>query len=297
MLFGDGEAFVKNSELRRGLASLAADFRLRPGTAIEGLYSYYNVVQRGFPGWFTYGRANARSAFIELPLDAPDPSRQGFGQESAGLDLTSNIAQVRVRHQINSAWRLTAGVLNQRADRSISTQVNALTSSAGAYTSSLRSDLRRSSPSDGIPEGLYPDGPDQTRRLGRDRRLQIQLVPISRTRRRCAARFRQRGVSGVSVPRQAYLPRQLLPLQQRSSAGRQRVGSGDDRSPLVCQDCAQPGLDLGRHLQQRRCPDERLPDERRQPISQPHLQACAAHDFVRHLLEQPAAATSRRARP
>jgi len=137
MLFGDGQAFVRNSELRRGLASLAADFPPRSGTAIEGLYSYYNVVQRGFPGWFTYGRANARSAFIELPTDAPDPSTQGFGQESAGLNLTSNIAQVRVRHQINSAWRLTAGVLNQRADRSISTQVNALTSSAGAYTSSL----------------------------------------------------------------------------------------------------------------------------------------------------------------
>lgn len=137
MLFGDGQAFVKNSELRRGLANLAADFRPRPGTTIEGLYSYYNVVQRGFPGWFTYGRANARSAFIELPPDAPDPSRQGFGQESAGLDLTSSIAQVRLRHQINSAWRLTAGVLNQRADRSISTQVNALTSNAGSYSSSL----------------------------------------------------------------------------------------------------------------------------------------------------------------
>src|SRR4029077_8692527 len=114
MLFGDGQAFVRNSELKRGLASLAVDARPFANTVIEGFYSYYNVVQRGFPGWFTYGRANARSAFVELPSDAPDPSREGFGQESAGLDLTSNIAQLRVRQQINSTWRLSIGVLNQR---------------------------------------------------------------------------------------------------------------------------------------------------------------------------------------
>jgi iron complex outermembrane receptor protein len=137
MLFGDGQAFVRNSELKRGLASLAVDVRPFANTVVEGFYSYYNVVQRGFPGWFTYGRANASSAFIMLPADAPDPSREGLGQESAGLDLTSNIAQLRVRHQINSTWRVSFGVLNQRADRGISTQVNALTSSAGGYRSSL----------------------------------------------------------------------------------------------------------------------------------------------------------------
>jgi iron complex outermembrane recepter protein len=137
MLFADGQAFVRNSELKRGLASLAADVRPFADTVIEGFYSYYNVVQRGFPGWFTYGRANATSAFIMLPPEAPDSSLEGLGQESAGLDLTSNIAQLRVRHQFNSTWRLSIGVLNQRADRSISTQVNALTSSAGSYRSSL----------------------------------------------------------------------------------------------------------------------------------------------------------------
>jgi iron complex outermembrane recepter protein len=137
VLFGDGESFVKDSELKRGLASLAADYKPFTRTVIEGFYSYYNVAQRGFPGWFTYGRANARSAFILLPADAPDPSQPGLGQHSAGVDLTSNIGQVRVRQEINGTWRLNVGVLNQRADRSISTQVNALTSSAGNYTSSL----------------------------------------------------------------------------------------------------------------------------------------------------------------
>jgi iron complex outermembrane receptor protein len=137
VLFGQGTAYVKNSESKRGLASLAVDARPFEHTVVEALYSYYHVEQHGFPGWFTYGRPNARSAFIELPPDAPDPSREGFGQSSAGVDLTSNIGEVRVRHEINSTWRLAIGVLDQRADRAISTQVNALTSGAGNYTSSL----------------------------------------------------------------------------------------------------------------------------------------------------------------
>ena len=103
-------------------------------TVVEGFYSYYHVEQHGFPGWFTYGRANSRSTFVELPPDAPDPALVGLGQSSAGIDLTSNIGEVRVKHDINANWRLTAGALAQRADRSISTQVNALTTSTGNYT-------------------------------------------------------------------------------------------------------------------------------------------------------------------
>jgi iron complex outermembrane receptor protein len=136
-LFGDGEAFVNGSNLKRGLASLAADARPFAHTTIEGFFSYYNVVQQGFPGWFTYGRATNRSAFIELPPDAPDPARHGYGQSSAGLDLTSRIGEVRVKQDINADWRLSVGVLDQRTDRDISTQVNALTNGTGGYTASL----------------------------------------------------------------------------------------------------------------------------------------------------------------
>ncbi len=136
-LFGNGETFVKGSMLRRGLASLAADVRPFAHTTIEGLFSYYDLVQHGFPGWFTYGRANSRNTFIELPPDAPDPARQGYGQSSAGLGLTSRIGQIRVKQDINAGWHLNVGMLAQRTERDISTQVNALTDSAGSYTSSL----------------------------------------------------------------------------------------------------------------------------------------------------------------
>jgi len=136
-LFGDGETIVNGSNLKRGLFSLAADVRPFAHTTIEGFFSYYNLVQHGFPGWFTYGRANARTTFIEPPENAPDPAHQGYGQSSAGLDLTSRIGEIRVKHDINANWRLSVGVLNQRTDRDISTQVNALTNSIGSYTSSL----------------------------------------------------------------------------------------------------------------------------------------------------------------
>jgi iron complex outermembrane recepter protein len=136
-LFGNGGAYVEGSNLKRGLVSLAADARPFTRTTIEGFFSYYNLVQQGFPGWFTYGRANSRNTFVQLPPDAPDPTRQGYGQSAAGVDLTSRLGEIRVKQDINADWRFSVGVLNQRTDRDISTQVNALTNSAGSYTSSL----------------------------------------------------------------------------------------------------------------------------------------------------------------
>lgn len=137
LLASDGAAFVKDSRLARHLVSLAADARPFDRTVFEGFYSHYRLTQRGLPGWFTYGRANSRNAFIELPSDAPDPSTPGYGQSSAGLDLMTRIGQVRVKHDISANWRLSVGALDQLVTRDISTQVNALTDNAGSYTSSL----------------------------------------------------------------------------------------------------------------------------------------------------------------
>jgi iron complex outermembrane receptor protein len=137
LLFGNGSAFVNNSELTRRLASLAGDVRPFANTVVEAFYSYYNVEQRGFPGWFTYGRASAATPFIRLPEDAPDPAREGYGQESAGLDLRTRIGELRVKHDFSANWHLSAGALDQLVTRDISTQVNALTNEAGSYTASL----------------------------------------------------------------------------------------------------------------------------------------------------------------
>ena len=136
-LGGNGEMFVGNSELTRSMVSLAGDVRPFDRTVVEAFYSHYNLEQRGFPGWFTYGRSNRSAAFILVPEDAPDPAREGYGQPDAGVDLESRIGQARVRHEFNSNWRLSVGVLDQLVERDISTQVNALTDNAGTYTASL----------------------------------------------------------------------------------------------------------------------------------------------------------------
>ena len=136
---GDGETFVRNGDLTRKMISLAGDVRPFEHTVVEAFYSHYNLEQRGFPGWFTYGRANRTSPFILVPEDAPDPAREGYGQPDAGLDLESRIAQGRVKHDLNGNWQLSVGVLDQLVERDISTQVNALTDDAGNYTASLAS--------------------------------------------------------------------------------------------------------------------------------------------------------------
>ena len=138
-LTGNGETFVDGSDLERRLFSVAGDYKPFVHTAVEAFYSYYSLEQRGFPGWFTYGRANASSTFVLVPGEAPDPTRVGYGQPDAGLDLQSRIGQLRVLHDFSPNWHLTLGVLDQLTDRDISTQVNALTSNTGDYTASLAS--------------------------------------------------------------------------------------------------------------------------------------------------------------
>jgi len=138
-LAGNGEMFVNGSELTRKMISAAGDVRPFDRTSIEAFYSHYNLEQRGFPGWFTYGRANNRTAFVLVPANAPDPARQGYGQPEAGVDLASRIGQLRLRQQLTPNWSLSVGALDQLVERDISTQVNALTDNVGNYTASLGS--------------------------------------------------------------------------------------------------------------------------------------------------------------
>jgi iron complex outermembrane receptor protein len=142
LLLGDGEGYVDHSQLRRQLAAGAGDVRLTNSTVIEGNFSYYNLFQHGYPGWFAYAPTTAPlsiagSKSILLPQDAPDPTLRGFGQSFSGVDLTSEIGELRVKHDFNSNWRLVAGVLNQVSDRNINTAVNQLIDNNGNYRSYL----------------------------------------------------------------------------------------------------------------------------------------------------------------
>jgi iron complex outermembrane receptor protein len=142
LLLGDGEGYVDSSQLRRQLAAGAGDVRITNNTVIEGNFSYYNLFQHGYPGWFAYAPTTtplsvAGSKSILLPPDAPDPTLRGYGQSFSGVDLTSQIGEVRVKHDFSSHWHLVVGVLNQLSDRNINTAVNQLIDNTGNYKSYL----------------------------------------------------------------------------------------------------------------------------------------------------------------
>jgi iron complex outermembrane recepter protein len=129
-LFGEGDAWVDNSHAKRVLGSLAVDVRPLENTVIETNYSYYHLIETGYPGWFSYGEK------ITLPV-APDPENVGYGQNYAGVDLLTRMGSARLKHDFNSDWHLVVGALNQDASRDINTPVNNLTNNNGNYTSSL----------------------------------------------------------------------------------------------------------------------------------------------------------------
>ncbi len=139
LLFGDGTQFVEASRLRRRLAEFAFDLRPTESTTIDAHYSVYDIVQRGYPGWFSYGpssKTNAAAPDYILPA-VPDPTRRGYGQAYAGVNLTTQTTSVRLLHDFTPNWHAMAGGLAQRLDRFIDTPVNTITDNNGNYSSSL----------------------------------------------------------------------------------------------------------------------------------------------------------------
>jgi len=140
LVLADGAGYVKESQLRRQLAAVAADVRLGARSVIEGNYSYYNLFQHGYPGWFAYSPTTTPlyvpgSKSILLPETAPDPTREGYGQSFSGVDLTSHIGELRFKHEFSPAWHLVVSGLDQLSDRNINTAVNQLLNNNGDYKS------------------------------------------------------------------------------------------------------------------------------------------------------------------
>jgi iron complex outermembrane receptor protein len=139
LLFGDGTEFVQASRLRRRLAEFAFDLKPTDHTTLDAHYSVYDIVQRGYPGWFVYGpssKTNAAAPDYILPA-APDPTRRGYGQAYAGVNLTTQSTSVRLLHDFSPNWHAMAGGLAQRLDRFIDTPVNTIEDNSGDYSSSL----------------------------------------------------------------------------------------------------------------------------------------------------------------
>lgn len=143
LLYGDGTQFLEGSRLRRRLAMFAFDLRPTPRTIVDAHYSAYDIVQRGYPGWFTYGENTAIKGTAQNPSPdfilpgAPDPTRRGYGQAYAGVNLTTQSTSARGLHDFSNNWHAMGGGLAQRLDRFIDTPVNVITSNNGDYKSSL----------------------------------------------------------------------------------------------------------------------------------------------------------------
>jgi iron complex outermembrane receptor protein len=143
LLYGDGTQFVAESRLRRRLAEFAFDLRPTDRTTLDAHYSVYDVVQRGYPGWFVYGQNKAIAGTTQDPSPsyilptAPDPTRVGYGQAYAGVNLTTQSTSARLLHDFSPNWHAMMGGLAQRLDRFIDTPVNYIQDNDGNYNSYL----------------------------------------------------------------------------------------------------------------------------------------------------------------
>ncbi|MDR3727548.1 MAG: TonB-dependent receptor [Terracidiphilus sp.] len=174
LVLGDGAGYVTDSQLRRQLAAVALDVRPFSHTVIEGNFSYYNLFQHGYPGWFGYAPTTTApyvtgSKSILLPVNAPDPTRRGYGQSFSGVDLNNQIGELRVKHDLGANWHLIAGVLHQIANRNINTAVNSFTNNAGNYQTYLANEFSSLAPRFQVNSDLgYITGSFKTWNIGHD---------------------------------------------------------------------------------------------------------------------------------
>jgi iron complex outermembrane receptor protein len=129
LVHGEGEGYVDGSHFNRTLISGDFDIHLDDRTVIEADASHYETRGYGLPGSIVYfGKTN-----ILLPK-AIDPTRQGYGQPYAGVDLNTDTGLAKLKHDFGAGWKLEIGGLYQNADRGLFGITNTLTDNAGDYT-------------------------------------------------------------------------------------------------------------------------------------------------------------------
>jgi iron complex outermembrane receptor protein len=140
LLHQNGTGYVDDSSRRRDLAAGAFDIHLTKKTVVQFDGSHFAYLLHGYPDGFSYSyklnKNNTIASQIFLPA-APDPSRMGYGQSYAGVNLVSNTLDLRVKHEINSNWHVNAGGLYQSAVRDTDLPTDTLTNNSGSYTASV----------------------------------------------------------------------------------------------------------------------------------------------------------------
>ena len=129
VVHGQGESYVRESDVNRTLASGALDFHIGDRTVIETNFSHYSTNITGLPGSIVY----FNGASTVLPK-AVDPTRVGYGQPGAGTDLITDTGLVKLKHEINNDWNIEIGGLYQDAVRNLFGITNTMTDNLGNYT-------------------------------------------------------------------------------------------------------------------------------------------------------------------
>ena len=126
---GEGEGYVDGSHFNRTLISGDFDIHLDDRTVIEADVSHYETRGFGLPGSIVYfSKPN-----ILLPK-AIDPTREGYGQPYAGVDLKTDTGLAKLKHDLGGGWTFEIGGLYQNADRGLYGITDTLTDNAGDYT-------------------------------------------------------------------------------------------------------------------------------------------------------------------
>ncbi len=126
---GEGEGYVDGSHFDRTLISADFDIHLDDRTVIEADVSHYETEGYGLPGSIVYfSKPN-----ILLPK-AIDPTRNGYGQTYAGVDLKTDTGLAKLKHDLGGGWRFEIGGLYQNADRGLYGITDTLTDAAGDYS-------------------------------------------------------------------------------------------------------------------------------------------------------------------
>jgi iron complex outermembrane receptor protein len=129
LVHGQGESYVKGSDVNRTLGSIALDYHFDNHTVIETNFSHYAADATGLPGSIVYdSKANTI-----LP-NGLNPTTPGLGQPGAGVNLRSDTAVVKVKHDFDSGWHFEMGGLYENAVRNLYGISNTLLNNAGSYS-------------------------------------------------------------------------------------------------------------------------------------------------------------------
>ncbi|WP_337051167.1 TonB-dependent receptor [Proteus terrae] len=127
----EGKGYVAGSKTRRQLISTAFDWNISSDTVLEVNFSDYWFKKIGYPGAFSYG-----PKVTALP-DAPDPTKAGYGQAFAGVDLHTRTVSSRLKHDFNEDWQISAAIGYQTADRGFRSVSNQLSHDGKQFTPTL----------------------------------------------------------------------------------------------------------------------------------------------------------------